>query len=227
MQIIMDKFNIADRFVRDPVELGGDGEPGFNCAHCNSLFRTIEFLDPVKAETDSRYCHVALASTEELEIVHGSGVGCNKGVSGQPLAYKQFGFPLANQFGKELESLFITLKNNGVFEKKQQDARPESSCTGATSQAMARSLTPYDLIGIWITCGGFAIIGLIISFVERRRALNEAAKKVATGSVRLRQTLRGGLHSLRNGKARTSERSESASSNSTPTKNRETSARFN
>jgi hypothetical protein len=49
------------------------------------------------------------------------------------------------------------------------------------------------LIGIWIVCGGFAIIGHITSFVERRHAVKEQAQKAAEGSLRLSSKVVGGL----------------------------------
>lgn len=190
---IMNTYNIQNRFVKDPIELGGDGKPGFNCPKCDTLSRAIEYLDPVKAETDDRYCHVAVAGLDEVEVFQAAGVHCNKRAVGQPLAYVQFGFPLSTSYSKELQSLFITLKNNGVYGEKKEIFKPESSCPSISDGTGARSLTPYDLVGIWITCGGFVIIGLIVSFVERRRAVKDSAKAVAEGSIRVTYLVKDSL----------------------------------
>lgn len=188
---IMNNYNIGNRFVRDPVELGGDNLPGFNCPNCNALRRTIERLDPVLAKTDSSYCHAAIVALDDLEVFQAEGLHCNKIISGQPLSYVSNGFPLSSGHSKELLSLFLTLKNKGVYEKKKQEGRPESTCPIA--QPKAKSLTPYDLIGIWIVCSGFAIIGLITSFFERRHAVKQGAKALVDTSVRLGSRVRGSI----------------------------------
>lgn len=211
----MTNFNIKDRFVRDPIDLGGDGEPGFNCPGCNARERTIKFLDPEKARTDDRYCHAAVASLEELEILQADGMYCNLQTSGQPLAYKQFGFPLSSQYAKALRSLFITMKNNGVYRKNKFKGFPRSSC--APVQPKAKSLTPYDLVGIWITCIGFVIIGIVVSFIERRKALKESAKVVAKETAKLSYRLIGSSQLMREEKSK-EKRTETAASNSVLTK---------
>jgi hypothetical protein len=191
---IMNTYNIQNRFAKDPIDLGGHGKPGLNCPNCDTLNRAIGYLDPVKAETDDRYCRVAVAGLDEVEVFQADGKHCNKrAVAGQPLAYAQFGFPLSTSYFKELQSLLITLKNNGVYEEKKESFKPESSCPSTSNGTGARSLTPYDLVGIWITCGGFVIIGLIVSFVERRKAMKESAKAVAKGSVRVTHLVKDSL----------------------------------
>lgn len=191
-ELVINDFGLdANQFVRDPIELGGDGGPGFNCPNCAARRRTIDFLDPLKARTDDNYCHAALATSEELEVLQSDGLYCNLKVSGQPIAYKQFGFPISSPNSKALRSLFFTLKNNGVYERKKRDATPDHACP--ITELKARSLTPYDLVGIWVMCAGFAIIGSIVSFIERRKALKASAKSIAKESVRFGHIVQGSI----------------------------------
>ena len=74
----MRQYNIASRFVTDPIDLGGDGQPGFNCAKCSSLQRVIEFINPVKADIDDNYCHAGIAAVDDLEVFQSHGQHCDK-----------------------------------------------------------------------------------------------------------------------------------------------------
>lgn len=173
--------NIWNRFVGDPVELGGDGQPGFNCDNCFPLALSLDRIDAVKAATDPSYCHAALVAGDQLEAAQAEGRHCDKISVGQPVSYVNHGFPLSEEFADRLNPLLTTMKNNGVYDSKKVEAKPSSLCP--VPQPKVKSLTPYDLIGIWITCGGFAIIGLIVSFFERRHVLKKGAHAVAKGSV--------------------------------------------
>ena len=169
---IMDLYNIHSLFVVDPVEEGGDGKPGFNCAKCGARKRTLDFLDPVKANHDERYCHAAIVEVTDLEKAQDDELHCNKILVGQPLAYVAIGFPLSNENADRLRSLFLTVKNAGVYEEAKNRAAPKITCSNRERKSGAHSLGLYDLIGIWICTLGFAIIGICISIYERRYLYN-------------------------------------------------------
>lgn len=65
-------------FVVDPIDLGGDGLPGFNCQACNVAQRVFDFLDPQRADYDERFCHVAVTQEQHLVVLHSRGLHCNK-----------------------------------------------------------------------------------------------------------------------------------------------------
>jgi hypothetical protein len=79
-------------FVTDPIELGGDGQPGFNCGSCSSRTLVFDMIDPQKAESgDLSYCHAAIAPQEDLDVLQADGAHCNKAIVGTPIQYSQTG----------------------------------------------------------------------------------------------------------------------------------------
>ena len=160
---MMRQYNIASRFVTDPIDLGGDGQPGFNCAKCSSLQRVIEFIDPVKADIDENYCHAGIAAVDDLEVFQSHGQHCDKILVGQPLVYVANGFPISSEFSVELISLFLTLKNKGVYEEKKAAAKPRSACSLSLSNVPS-PLSVYDLVAIWIFSFVKDALQLTISF---------------------------------------------------------------
>ena len=153
--------------------------PGFNCKECRSLTRAIEFIDPDKADNgDPRFCHAAIAAIDDLEVFQGNGQHCNKTIIGQPVSYVANGFPLSNQYSASLRALFLTLKNSGMYERFKREQKPLSTCQDPNAaNGGANSLSPYDLIGIWIVTTGFALIGIFVSVYERRNSIHKHAKK--------------------------------------------------
>ena len=174
---VMRQYNIASRFVTDPIDLGGDGQPGFNCAKCSSLQRVIEFINPVKADIDDNYCHAGIAAVDDLEVFQSHGQHCDKILVGQPLVYVANGFPISSEFSVELISLFLTLKNKGVYEEKKAAAKPRSACSLSLSNVPS-PLSVYDLVAIWICTALLASIGICVSIWERRQTLAKQSKKL-------------------------------------------------
>ena len=174
---VMRQYNIASRFITDPIDLGGDGQPGFNCAKCNSVQRVIEFIDPVKADVDDNYCHAGIAAVDDLELFQSHGQHCDKILVGQPLVYVANGFPISSEFSVELISLFLTLKNKGVYEEKKAAAKPRSACSLSLSNVPS-PLSVYDLVAIWICTALLASIGICVSIWERRQTLAKQSKKL-------------------------------------------------
>ena len=189
---VMRQYNIASRFIKDPIDLGGDGQPGFNCAKCNPLQRVIEFIDPVKADVDENYCHAGIAAVDVLEVFQSHGQHCDKILVGQPLAYVANGFPISSEFSVELISLFLTLKNKGVYEEKKAAAKPTSTCSLSSSNGPT-PLNVYDLVAIWICTALLASIGICVSIWERRQTLVKQSMKISSTAKRLSQTRRSTL----------------------------------
>ena len=89
--------------------------------------------------------------------------------SGRPLAFVAHGIPISTTMQNSIRSLFIRLKNQGVYAKILKENHPTSKCYKADQKTTgARSLTTYDLVGVWIVTAGFALIGIIVSIIERR-----------------------------------------------------------
>lgn len=152
-------------FAVDPPELGGDGEPGFTCAGCNSRRRVFEFIDPIKAHSDPRYCHAGLAPEEDLEVYQSQGDYCNKVIVGSPVQFVQTGFPIFELVAPSLVSFFLKLKNEGVFDRQVLTGKPQSQCpTGEGEEGEALGIT--QLSGIWVVSFGFAIAGLLVTYVQ-------------------------------------------------------------
>lgn len=172
METVTRVFGVPpDLFVTDPVELGGDGQPGFNCAGCNNRRRVFEFMDPTLADTDPRYCHVALAPEEDLEVFHTKAEFCSKVTVGAPVTFVQTGIPIFEGISPELTSFFLHMKNEGVFARIAEISRPVSTCPAKEGQE-GEALTITQLTGIWVVSFGFAIAGLIATafqpFLQKR-----------------------------------------------------------
>lgn len=166
---VAETYDIYEKIVRDPLELGGDGYPGFDCPKCRANDRSIDFLDPVKADTDDRYCHVAIMSPDVLDAHQAQGRHCNKTISGPALSYVSTGIPISPVVSKEMSAIFLSLTADRKYEQHKTAATPRGICP--VQSAKARSLTPYDLVGIWIICLVFATIGIIVSLFERRKVI--------------------------------------------------------
>jgi hypothetical protein len=65
------------RFVPNPVELGGDGKPGFYCPNCDARERTMEMMRCTHNDP-SMYCNVAIAKIEDLQVMHRYGNCCDR-----------------------------------------------------------------------------------------------------------------------------------------------------
>eukprot|EP00585_Thalassiosira_rotula_P017255 CAMPEP_0196193532 /NCGR_PEP_ID=MMETSP0911-20130528/49591_1 /TAXON_ID=49265 /ORGANISM="Thalassiosira rotula, Strain GSO102" /LENGTH=426 /DNA_ID=CAMNT_0041465773 /DNA_START=26 /DNA_END=1303 /DNA_ORIENTATION=- len=114
---IMETFGVHENnLVPDPVELGGDGRPGFNCPKCESRERIFNYMrrthdDPLQ------YCNVAIASLEDLDALHHYGKHCDKMKVGDSLDYRSFGIPIHDgDHSDALVSLLHKVKGNSVMD---------------------------------------------------------------------------------------------------------------
>jgi len=157
-----------DRIVPDPVEIGGDGKPGFNCPHCKARERTLAMMKRTHNDP-SMYCNAAVTKIEDLQVMHRDGKHCDKTKVGESLGQKTIGIPIFDAHATALSSLFHKLKGEGAMEKVLRANTPESQCSVPAEEHGA--LDPQHLTGIWVVTFGLALIGLFlrcsISFTRR------------------------------------------------------------
>ena len=161
-------------FVADPMELGGDGAPGFSCENCNVRNRVFDFIDFDKASAgDPNYCHAAVAPLEDLDVVHAQGKHCDKTNAGGVVGHAETGMPVFEGLSHELIPLLLKLKNNGIYEKQLLDWRPDPRCkqSDLISGGETASLNVEQLSGIWVVSFALSVIGLCAS-VAIPRVLN-------------------------------------------------------
>jgi hypothetical protein len=153
--------------VLDPIDLGGDGSPGFNCPTCASRVRVFDFLDSKKASFDSKYCHAAFAPMEDLEIEQRNARHCNKTSVGPRVGAVQTGIPVNERRSSELISYFLKMKNDGVFDRELKRGQPQPNCPAfdeGGKEGVALNIS--QLTGIWIVSFGFAFAGLVVTFLQ-------------------------------------------------------------
>jgi hypothetical protein len=154
-------------FVEDPVYLGGDGKPGFACSNCASRTRVFNMIrSPAEVAKNSSYCNVAIAPLEDLQVEQKIGNFCKlapstAGIVGQV----QTGLPIYEGVSEVLISLFLKLKNDGVYDKEVITGRPDSQCP-IEFRGEGSPLSISQLTGIWVVSFGFALAGLIVTFVS-------------------------------------------------------------
>ena len=145
--------------------IGGDGLPGFTCKSCEARQRTFDFLDPTLAATDKRYCHVALAYREDLEMLQSEGRHCNKTIA-FVAATTQVGLPVSPLLKRPLLAAFAHVTNKAGLLKPMVKAREELGfkCPEQpTAKDFAFDLN--DLSGIWFVTGGFSVLALAVTLI--------------------------------------------------------------
>ncbi|CAB9522496.1 expressed unknown protein [Seminavis robusta] len=178
--------------VADPVSLGGDGLPGFQCPNCMSRSRALDFMKSPQQQqfahtsnTDEHdeqlYCDAAFVSKEDLDAVHNMGKHCNKTYVGQPLAFESNGIPMYSELAAKMTPFLYSLKFDGTLHKIYQNAEPEQECDAVEGAGGDDpSLTVEQLIGIWGLTFAFVVAGLVskgVIYLDKRR------RKQNTGEV--------------------------------------------
>ena len=186
--LLMDSFGIDGKhIVKDPTSLGGDGRPGFNCPKCRSRERVFDMMRP--SHTDSSlHCNVAVASLEDLDILHRYGTHCDKVKVGDSIAYRTFGIPISDDKSDALVSLFHKLKSNGVMTKKLLAAAPQSTCPEKGGEGSA--LNVKQLTGVWVITFGFALFALLVKFAARKSTGAKLLSRDEPGAFRNERALR-------------------------------------
>ena len=167
---IIDLFGVdPDRIVPDPVALGGDGKAGFNCPDCGARERIFDFMKTKSATTarssQDLYCNAALASHEDLQVMHRFGIHCNKTVVGDILAFRDFGIPISSDKSAAVMSWLYEMKYEGILDRHIRQAQPESQCPDNEGEE-GIALNVEQLMGIWMVVFGFAFLGLLISLLS-------------------------------------------------------------
>ena len=167
---IIDLFGVdPDRIVSDPVALGGDGKAGFNCPDCGARERIFDFMKTKSATAASSsqalYCNAALASHEDLQVMHRYGMHCNKTVVGDILAFRDFGIPISSDKSAAVMSWLYEMKYEGVLDRHIRQAQPESQCPDNEGEE-GIALNVEQLMGIWMVVFGFAFLGVLVSLLS-------------------------------------------------------------
>ena len=165
--IIIDGFGVdPSQIVPDPIELGGDGQPGFNCPNCKARERVFTHMKPIH-DDPARYCHVAVASQEDLDIMHHYSNHCDKTKVGEPVAYRAIGIPIHEIHTNALVSLLHKSKADGVMTKTLAASSPMSQCPSQGGEGSA--LNVQQLTGVWVIAFLFALFGLFVRLVSESR----------------------------------------------------------
>lgn len=164
---VMEVMGIEDRFVVDPIELGGDGKAGFNCPRCNSRTRVFDAMLSDIDVDDATHCHAAIAPMEDLEVLQQTAIHCNKTAVGMPVGLVASGIPIYDGVFEQMSSLLLRMLNDGSYEKALKASRLSNTCPitssdGWTGTDIALSIS--QLMGIWVVSFGLAATGLLVTF---------------------------------------------------------------
>jgi len=162
-------------FVPDPIELGGDGEPGFNCPKCKARERIFTHMRQ-SHDDPSQYCNVAIASQEDIDIMHRYGSHCDKTKVGDSIDHRSIGIPIYDKHADALVSLLHKSKADSVMTKTLAAAAPRSQCPETGGEGSA--LNVQQLTGVWVITFSFALLALLAKFIVSctRRRLNRNAR---------------------------------------------------
>ena len=149
-------------FVPDPIELGGDGKPGFVCPNCMPRSRVFEFM---RASHNNRslYCNAAIGYRGDLDVFHNLGEFCDILRVGNLLHQSGVGIPMSTASFPALSSLFHKILNDNYLTKHAK--RPESICT-SNADSETNSLTILQLSGLWSICTVIVLFALVFKVMR-------------------------------------------------------------
>jgi hypothetical protein len=102
----------------NPSELSGDRKPEYNCADCTSHSQVFNFLDPDLVDVNGElFCHAAVTSIGDLEVLQAAGIHCNKTILGNVL-FKS----------KEIFVLMLKVKLSRIYKEQLYRLHPKSQC---------------------------------------------------------------------------------------------------
>ena len=183
-EIVSVLHNIPDSFFAvDPVNEGGDGKPGFDCPRCAASTRVFDFIDPDKAQTDERYCHVGLHFEHALTGFNNQNSHCNKTAVGAGIGGASYGFPIFEFLSDELRTVMYELKNEGLWFTMSVQAKPENQCDFQYDSTVKKdpfALSIEELSGIWFGTAVFASLGLIATGIMQLRTCLRVNRGVVT-----------------------------------------------
>eukprot|EP00581_Thalassiosira_minuscula_P013316 CAMPEP_0183713660 /NCGR_PEP_ID=MMETSP0737-20130205/8441_1 /TAXON_ID=385413 /ORGANISM="Thalassiosira miniscula, Strain CCMP1093" /LENGTH=692 /DNA_ID=CAMNT_0025942479 /DNA_START=189 /DNA_END=2264 /DNA_ORIENTATION=+ len=169
-------------FVPDPIELGGDGEPGFNCPKCKARERIFSHMRQ-SHDDPTQYCNVAIASQEDIDVLHGYGSHCDKTKVGESIHHRSIGIPIYDRHADALVSLLHKSKADSIMTKTLASALPKSQCPETGGEGSA--LNVQQLTGVWVITFSFALIALLAKFIlscplQRNRLARVGTKNITT-----------------------------------------------
>ncbi|CAB9511679.1 expressed unknown protein [Seminavis robusta] len=171
-----------DRFV-----MGDDGLPGFEATESSdSRADVLRRIDPIRAETDERYCHGAIIPQEDLEQFNAQSLHCQIMIVGTQVAAETTGLPMSPATGSKLDDLYdylSALESKGDFVKELAGVRPTSRCAtnGMTNEESGFSIR--QMGGIWLVSFSFSIIAIIVHVYSNYLCKHKLIKKDEQGRV--------------------------------------------
>lgn len=182
--LVMNLFPIQpDSFVPDPIELGGDGGPGFGCPDCQARDRVFDFMK--KHHTNrSLYCDAAFIAYEDLQVHQNYANHCNKTVVGDVLALATKGIPIKESISAEMQAFLYQMKYEGTLAKHLQEAAPVNQCPIVDNEGDGIGLSPEQLTGIWVLVFFMAFIALVLKAIGSCRIKKNGTFAIDTEAER-------------------------------------------
>jgi len=155
--VLRNKLTILDsiygenkiQYAKDPL----DDLPGFN---------DREELFPAM---DDGTCVCAVASEEELAMIHAEGLYCEVDRIGNPVIELPWGLPVSEKYAKPLDTAIAKFVEDGQWRNIIDKNKPASRCSEQEIDDDLTPLQPEELLGAYVLAAVLAGVGIIVNLI--------------------------------------------------------------
>mmetsp|Transcript_25086 Transcript_25086/g.26920 ORF Transcript_25086/g.26920 Transcript_25086/m.26920 type:complete len:659 (-) Transcript_25086:209-2185(-) len=134
-------------------------------------------------------CVCAVASEEELTMLHAEGLHCEIDRIGDPVIELPWGVPVSEEFIKPLNTAIAKLMQNGQWRQITDKNKPASLCSGQEDDSDGLTpLTPHNLLGAYVLAGVLAGVGVLVNLIGLVNKKNKQQQQKSSSSETSRMT---------------------------------------
>ena len=111
-------------------------------------------------------CVCAVASDEELTMLHSEGLHCDVDRIGDPVIELPWGLPVSEKYVKPLNTAIAEFMVNGLWRQITDKNKPASLCSGQENDSDGLApLIPKQLLGAYVLAAVLAGVGLLVNLI--------------------------------------------------------------